>query len=141
MELSIALHTTNTIGNLLSHRHPAPDKFSRLGVYKLTCPDCHKAFVGQTSRRFATHFKEHETAFRHNSNNSSFAKHLIENAHSFGPTHSIMQLLHYHRKGNHLNTLERFHTHTEFTANNHLNDDQTIIPNAIFDTLAKSKLP
>jgi len=47
----------------------------------------------------------------------------------------------YHGPMIHLNTLERFHIHTEFTANNHLNDDQTIIPNVIFDTLAESKLP
>jgi len=49
-----------------------------------------------------------------------------------------MQLLHYHRKAAHLNTLDRLHIHTEFAANNHLNDNQTIFQNAIFDTLAKT---
>jgi len=37
-----------------------------------------------------------------------------------------------------LNTLERFHIHTEFTANNHLNENQTVFPNTIFDTLIKT---
>jgi len=136
--LKITYCTKNIIGKLLSHRSPTPDKFSLSGVYKLTCPDCQKAYIGQTSRRFATCFKEHETAFRNNTHNSAFAKHLNEEAHSFGPTHNIMQILHYCSKGAHLNTLERFHIHTEFTTNNHLNDNHTILPNKIFDTLAKT---
>jgi len=107
-------------------------------VYKLTCPDCHKAYVGQTGRHFATRFKEHKAAFRNNCHISSFAKRLNEEAHSFGSMHSIMQLLHYRIKGAHLNTLERFHIHTEFAANNHLNNNLTILLNAIFDTLAKT---
>jgi len=53
-------------------------------------------------------------------------------------TPSIMQILHYHAKGAHLNTLEKFHIHTEFAANNHLNENLTVYQNAIFDTLAKT---
>jgi len=83
-------------------------------------------------------FKEHEKAFRCNSHISSFAKHLNEEAHFFGPMNSIMQILHYHTKGAHLNTLESFHMHTEFAANNHLNEKLTIYPKAICDTLAKT---
>jgi len=49
-----------------------------------------------------------------------------------------MQILHYHKKGPHVNTLERFHIHTEFAANNHLNENQTVYLNEIFDTLAKT---
>jgi len=41
-------------------------------------------------------------------------------------------------KGPYLNTIERFHIHTETIKNNHLNDPQTIHPNAIFDTLLKT---
>jgi len=40
-----------------------------------------------------------------------------------------------------LNTIERFHIHVEFTANNHLNDEHTVFPNAIFDTLLKTYQP
>jgi len=137
--MKIKFHTRNTIGSLLSSKNPTPDKFSVSGVNKLTCPDCHKAYVRQTGRCFATRFKEHEAAFRNNCHTSNFAKHLNEEAHSFGPIHSIMQVLHYHRKGVHLNTVERFHIHTEFAANNHLNDNHTIHLRAIFDTLAGNK--
>jgi len=136
--LKIAFGTKNTIGNLLFYRNPTSDKFSLLGMYKLTCPDCSKAYVGQTGRCFATRFKEHEKAFRSNNHTSSFAKHLNEEAHSFGPMNSIMQILHYYKKGPHVNTLERFHIHTEFAANNHLNENRTVYLNEIFDTLAKT---
>ena len=138
-DLRITFRTNNTIGILLSCKNHTPDKYSLSGVYKLTCPDCHKAYIGQTGRRFAARFKEHEAAFRNNSHsNSNFAKHLIE-GHSFGPIHNIMRVLHYYRKGAHLNTLERFHIHAEATTNNHLTDNHTTFPNAIFDTLAKNK--
>jgi len=99
-ELEIAFHTTNTRGNLLSHKNPTPNTFSLSGVYRLTCPDCNKAYVGQGGRRFATWSKEHAKAFRSNSHTSSFTKHLNEEAHSFGPMNSIMQILHYHKKRN-----------------------------------------
>jgi len=53
----------------------------------------------------------------------------------------IMQVLHHHKKGPHLDTIERFHIHTESITNNHLNDDQIIFPNAIFDVLLKTHRP
>ena len=60
----VALRTKNTIGNLIAHRHPAPNKFSLSGVYKLNCPDCNRAYIGQTGGKFTTRFKKHEKAFR-----------------------------------------------------------------------------
>jgi hypothetical protein len=96
------------------------------------------AYIGQTGRRFAPRFKEHEKALRNNSHTSSFAKHLNEKSHSFGTMNSIMQILHYNKKGSHLNTLERFQIHTEFATNSHLNENQTVYLTAIFDTLIKT---
>jgi S-ribosylhomocysteine lyase LuxS involved in autoinducer biosynthesis len=46
-DLRIAYCTNNILHNHLIHRIQHPDKFSS-GVYKLTCPDCKKAYVGQT---------------------------------------------------------------------------------------------
>jgi hypothetical protein len=56
-------------------------------AYKLTCPDCNRAYVGQTGRQFSIRYKEHKTAFRNNNQNNSFAKHLNDSAHSFGWPH------------------------------------------------------
>jgi len=82
-------------------------------------------------------YKEHKTAFR----NNSFAKHLNEEAQSFGPINNITKVLHFHKKGTHLNTIERFHIHDEFASSNHLDDNQTIFPIAIFDILIKIHQP
>jgi hypothetical protein len=73
-----------------------------------------------------------------NNLNYSFAKHLNKTAHSFGPVKEVMQILQCHKKGAHLNTIERYHIYTEAKANNHLNDGHTIFPNTIFDTLSKT---
>jgi len=51
-----------------------------------------------------------------------------------------MQLYH-HKKGAHLNTLERFYVYDESATNNHLNDNYTIFPNKIFDTVLKTYQP
>ena len=140
-ELKITFRTTNTLASLLTHKDRALDKYSLSGVYKLTCPDCHKTYVGQTGQQFSTCYKEHKTSWRNHSTTSNFALHLIDETHSFGPMHQIMDIVHYHKKGAHLNTLERLHIHTESVRNNHLSDPQTIHPNAIFDTLCKTVRP
>jgi hypothetical protein len=75
-DLRIAFCTNNTIGRLLTQNKPPPDKFSLSGVYKLTCPECQKAYVGQIGRRFNIRYNEHKQAFWNNSHSSSFAKQL-----------------------------------------------------------------
>ena len=139
-DLKISWRTTNTIQRLLMPKPHPPEKYSRSGAYKLTCPDCNKAYVGQTGRSFAVRFREHEYAFKTNSHSSNYAKHILEQSHSFGPIQDTMQILQYHNKGHHLNTIERFHIYTEFIKDNHLNDDHNISPNRIFDTLLKTPI-
>jgi predicted RNA-binding Zn-ribbon protein involved in translation (DUF1610 family) len=92
--LKIALHSKNTVGNLLTHKTRNPDIYRQSGVYKLTCPDCGKAYVGHTGREFTARYKEHKTAYRTNNHNYSFAKHLSNTRYSFGPINEIMSVLH-----------------------------------------------
>jgi hypothetical protein len=40
-----------------------------------------------------------------------------------------------------LNTLERFYIHKEAALDNHLNDDYTVLPNKVFDTILKIQPP
>jgi hypothetical protein len=40
-----------------------------------------------------------------------------------------------HKKGSHLNTLERFYIHKEYTHNNHLNEEYADNNNQIFNTI------
>jgi hypothetical protein len=139
--LRITSRTAYTLANLLTHKDRAHDKYSLLGVYKLNCPDCHKTYVGQTGRLLSTRYKEHKTAWRNHNTTSNFAQRLIEEAQSSDPMNKIMKIVHCYKKGAHLNTIEKFHTHTESAKNFHLNDPQTILPNAIFDTLIKTDQP
>jgi hypothetical protein len=133
--IKIAFCTNNTIGNRLMHKQQTTDKHTLSGIYRLTCPVCNKAYVGQTARKFTVRFNEQKHALRANSHTSKFAQNLIEHNHSFGTIHNTMQILRHHRKGPNLNTLERFHIYAEYITNNHINDNQTIFPNKIFDVL------
>jgi hypothetical protein len=72
---------------------------------------------------------------------SNYTKHILEQAHSFGPMQNTMQPLHYYNKSTHLNTVERYYTYIEFSNNNHLNDEHTIHPNKIFEALLKPHQP
>jgi hypothetical protein len=55
-DLKVTWCTTNTIQRLLMPQHQPPDKYA----YKLVCPDCNKAYVGQTGRSSTMRFKEHK---------------------------------------------------------------------------------
>jgi hypothetical protein len=95
--IQTAFRTNSTIHNLLTQRNPNDYKFSSSGVYKLTCPECGKAYVGQTVRQFSLRYKEHRRVFYSNTPSSSFA-HLNE-VNPFGPIHETIQVLHHHTKG------------------------------------------
>jgi len=47
-DLKITFRTTYTLAKPLTHKDSARDKYCLSGVYKLTCQDCHKKYVGQT---------------------------------------------------------------------------------------------
>jgi hypothetical protein len=65
-------------------KHSTPDKYTRSGAYKLTCPDYNKVYVGQTGRSFTERFNEHKHAFKINSHTSNYAKHILELFFSWG---------------------------------------------------------
>jgi hypothetical protein len=62
---------------------------------------------------------------------------LLLHNHSFGTIDNNMQILQHQKKGPQLNTLERFHIRKEATINNPLNDDHTMQPTQIFNTILK----
>jgi hypothetical protein len=56
----IAYTTRNTISRLLANQTGSHhDIYESSGVYKLTCPDCGKAYIGQTGRPFSVRLREH----------------------------------------------------------------------------------
>jgi len=62
--LKIAFRTNSTIQSLLKHKQQVPEIYTQSGVYKLKCPDCNKAYVGQTGRSFQVRLNEHKNAFK-----------------------------------------------------------------------------
>jgi hypothetical protein len=140
--IKIAFHTRNSIlSHLTNHTHTHRNQYSSSGFYKLPCPDCNKAYIGQTDRNFSIRFNEHKNAFRNNSPSPNFAKHLNEHAHSFGTISTTMQTIQNQKKGSHLNNFEQCYIHKEAASNNHLNDNHTIFHNKIFETILKIQLP
>jgi hypothetical protein len=85
MNIKIAYKTRNSTGSYLKTKHLKLNKYSASGIYKLSCPDCNKPYIGQTERSFSQRFKEHHLSFRTNNTNSSFTQHLLENSHILDP--------------------------------------------------------
>ena len=137
--LKIAYKINNTIETLLKAKPIHFDKYSACGIYKLTCLDCGKAYVGQRGRSFSVRYKEHRHSFRTNNTNSNFAQHLLDNAHNFVPIDSIMHILEFQKKSKHMNTLERYYIYKEAYLNNNLNDQHTIIQNKIFEIISSNE--
>ena len=78
---------------------------------------------------------EDKRAFRYNTQQCKFAQHLREYGHAFGNIENIMEVLQFHKKGIHLNTIEKFYIHKESTNNNYLNEEYTDTTNQIFNTI------
>ena len=127
--------TKDNVPDQQHHREPARNRNSA------PCPDCNKVYVGQTGGRFPIRYNEHDKSFYNYSHTSSFAQHLHEQAHSFGLVDNFKQVIHHHKKGAHLNTVERFYIYADYVANNHLNDNHSVFPSKIFDNLLKTHRP
>jgi len=70
-----AHRTTNKLLHHLTPNMQTLDPITRSGVYGLSCPDCGKAYIGQTDNYFKTRYNEHKRAFRHNNETSKYALH------------------------------------------------------------------
>jgi hypothetical protein len=107
--LHIAFTTRQTIAKLLAYNmNHLSDKYEESGVYKLTCLDFHKNYVGQTGRSFHTRFKERAQHFRLGNHRSNFAKHLFDCQHTLHLIEDSMSILCVSSKGQMINTLERY---------------------------------
>jgi len=92
---------------------------------KLTCPDCGKVCVGQTGRCFTKRFEESFLCIRKKST-TKIAQQRIEHGHSFDTIESIVQILHFNKKGAHLDTTEKLCICKEMMKNSPLNGKFTI---------------
>jgi hypothetical protein len=128
--INITLTTSHTIKKLLSTKlQPIHEQFDNSGIYQLTCPDCHKKYIGQSGRLFQVRFSELLSDYKHNNNKSKFAQRLLDNRHSIGPIEDIMQVLYKTNKGKLMDTMERYYIYKETCLNNQINDKNTAKPN------------
>lgn len=68
--------------NLLCNYKDVVDSEEKSGIYKITCEDCDKIYIGQTSRNFRTRLKEHYSHYTKKENDkSAVALHLNEYSH------------------------------------------------------------
>lgn len=105
-DVSLSFSTTNSLLQKLKHTVGSPhNPFLRSGVYKLTCRDCHKIYIGQTGRNFKTRFKEHMIGASRD--RSVFGQHLSQEKHSECEIEQDMKILHTAPKGILLDTLEQ----------------------------------
>jgi len=117
------------------------DIYTQSGVYKLAWPGCKKAYVGQIGRSFAIQINKHKHAFRTTATNPNLLNSSL-NKHTHLTPSTIQYKYHNGKTEEHTSTqLSTFYIYAEYTNNNHLNDDQTIFLNKIFDTLLKPHQP
>jgi hypothetical protein len=87
------------------------------------------------NRTFHTRYKEHILAIKKNNNNSGYSNHILNTGHKYGPITDTMDIKKTHKKGKHMNTLEKYHIHKLYKNNLHMNDSGIEPNNPIFKTL------
>ena len=136
-DIGIAYTTRDNLRHLLHNNqmNTAQNIYNKSGVYKLTCTECNKQYVGQTGRPFHIRYKEYAREYKYATNKSNYTKHLLDNQHTIKSMEECMAVLHATRKGPMLNTLERFYIYQATQNDNQLNDKNTVTPNPIFDAV------
>jgi hypothetical protein len=70
-----------------SHPHPkkSDDKMKKDKklVYKISCMNCNKGYIGETGREKTTRRREHQKDIKNTSNSSNLVKRVIEHKHLF----------------------------------------------------------
>jgi len=136
--VKVVYRTKNNLGKLLKPQNiPKSEKYKKNGIYQLECLTCHKKYTGQTGRPFCIRYREHYNDFKYSNNRSTFAQHVINEGHSFGPVKEITNVIHYERKRKMLDTLEKFYIYGETKNGNQINDRLTVQSNPTFETIVK----
>jgi hypothetical protein len=106
--IKIAYKTTNTLGNLLKETRNI-NKYEKAGIYKLTCKDCHKLYIGETGRPLKIRYKERIRSIKYNKDDSAYGTHILYNIHQYGNIEEIMDRKDQEKKGRFMNIMESFY--------------------------------
>ena len=98
-DIRITYTTRDNLRHLLNGQpYKKQDAYSKSGVYKLTCSECNKQYIGQTGRSFRVRYKEHAREYNYATNKSNYAKHLLDTQHPLKPIDDCMTTLHTTKK-------------------------------------------
>jgi hypothetical protein len=59
-----------------------------------------KVYIGQTGRSLNTRYKKDIQSIKYNRENSGYAIHILNNAHCYGTTEDVMEIIEYAKKKN-----------------------------------------
>lgn len=133
-----AYSNNNKMQQKLKHKtHSQPLDTS---VYKITCNDCNKFYIGQTGRSFLTRFKEHIKDINAPDPKSNYAQHIKTEKHQFTDFNHNLITLHKAKKGQLLNRLEELEIYKHKNSNVLLNDKLNTRTNKIYDLIINSNI-
>nr|XP_022908048.1 uncharacterized protein LOC111419471 [Onthophagus taurus] len=99
--IHIATKNNTKISNMLVNNKHKFHFHLLNGVYKISCSECNKIYIGQTGRNLLTRFKEHNK-----DKNSAIFKHITETKHKISLNN--MELIHNQPKSLKLDLLEEY---------------------------------
>jgi hypothetical protein len=79
--------------------------------------------------------KEHIRDIKNSGQNSRFDQHILDTGHEYETIEKTMKILHIEKKGQMLDTYERFHIYEISKQNLQLNDNYAEIYNPIYNTI------
>ncbi len=139
-KVTLSFSTKNKLSTILK---PLPRRSKNLGektgVYKLSCDDCPKFYIGQTSRSFRTRFREHLPSSRSTTNSktrSAYAAHLIDSKHKYSNFEKNVKVLNVCKKGRYLDCVEEFQIYkaVKTEPDNVLNEQVVFKSNILYNT-------
>jgi hypothetical protein len=96
--IKITFKTNNTITNLL-HTTSTTNKHETLGIYKRTCIDFKRAYIGQIGHSLHIRYKEHIKNIKYNKDDAGYTPHILNNIHQYGETEDMEKKNRLSKKG------------------------------------------
>jgi hypothetical protein len=66
-------------------------------------------YVGQMGRTFNTRYKEHIYNIKSSNSNTGYSKHVLDTGHAYDTMEETMDVVRIGRKGQYMNTLEKYY--------------------------------
>jgi hypothetical protein len=88
---------------------PKPNIYHNSGIYQLQCQTWFRKYIGQTGRTFHTRYTEHSQDIQNNRDNTGFSQHILDTGNTYDSIENTMTALKTAKKGQYMNSLEKYH--------------------------------